>query len=148
MDEQSSSVTLCTKISTKTPIRACLSCWPRRVSTPGREYAPSIPMGNRQGCSAQCRDSTPEDTRDVQPTIDGGVAPVQVPIAPYASLESGQRTSLYGYLTVDDPLTYREATEHKTQAAIFRLTLLATAISAGAGLVLGRGLIVVALRAP
>ena len=54
--------------------------------------------------------------------------------------ESGQRTSLYGYLTVDDPLTYREATEHKTQAAIFRLTLLATAISAGAGLVLGRGL--------
>jgi signal transduction histidine kinase len=94
--------------------------------------------GNRQGCSSA--GLTPVDTHNVQPTIDGGVAPVQVPIASYASLEGGQRTSLFGYLTVDDPLTYREATEHKTQSAIFRLTLLATAISAGAGLVLGRGL--------
>ncbi|MGH2390046.1 MAG: sensor histidine kinase [Chloroflexota bacterium] len=94
--------------------------------------------GARQGCSSV--GLTPVGSTDVQPTIDHGVAPIQVPIAPYASLANGQQTSVFGYLTLDEPLTYRQTTEHKTQSAIFRLTLLATAISAGAGLVLGRGL--------
>lgn len=94
--------------------------------------------GTQQGCSSA--GLTPVDSGSAQPTVDSGVGPIQVPIAPYASIAGGQQTSVFGYLTLDDPLTYRQATQHQAQSAIFRLTLLATAISASAGLVLGRGL--------
>ncbi|HVA90105.1 MAG TPA: HAMP domain-containing sensor histidine kinase [Chloroflexota bacterium] len=94
--------------------------------------------GVQQGCGSAGQ--TPPVSRQAQPTLDTEVAPVQVPIAPYSAIAGGQQSSVFGYLTLDDPLTYRDATQRSAQAAIFRLTLLATAISAGAGLVLGRGL--------
>jgi signal transduction histidine kinase len=94
--------------------------------------------GNQQGCDSAGQ--TAPDSHHIQPSIDTEVASIQVPIAPYSAIVGGQQNSVFGYLTVDDPLTYRQATQHSAQAAIFRLTLLATAISAGAGLVLGRGL--------
>jgi signal transduction histidine kinase len=68
-----------------------------------------------------------------------------VPLTTHAieELSSNQvtnHTSVFGSITVDQPLTYRHTTETKVRATIFQLSLIATAIAAGVGLLLGRGL--------
>ena len=60
-------------------------------------------------------------------------------IAPASSL-SPNRTSVFGYVILSDPLTYRQATQHTTQSAIFHISVVATTVAAISGLLLGRGL--------
>jgi len=74
------------------------------------------------------------------PEVDDQVTSNPTPIAPYAAITGGQSSSVFGYVTLDHPLTFRQETERTARAAIFRLSLVATAIAAGAGLLLGRGL--------
>lgn len=73
------------------------------------------------------------------PSPDDQVVSPPTWIAPATSLTTGQ-SRFFGYVTLSYPLTYRHATEHATQAAIFRISLAATAIAAISGLLLGRGL--------
>lgn len=73
------------------------------------------------------------------PAPDTQVASPPTWIAPVNALGSGQG-SIFGYVILSDPLTYRQTSEHSTRDAIFRISLIATAIAAGSGLLLGRGL--------
>ncbi|HWE63273.1 MAG TPA: HAMP domain-containing sensor histidine kinase, partial [Chloroflexota bacterium] len=73
------------------------------------------------------------------PAPDSQVSSPATAIAPVTALGNG-RASIFGYVILSNPLTYRYASEHSTQAAIFRISLIATAIAAGFGLLLGRGL--------
>ncbi len=74
------------------------------------------------------------------PTLAGDVSPMREPIASLGDIVAGKTTSVFGYVVVDDSLTYRRATQAEIQAVVFKLSLLATGLAAGAGLLLGRGL--------
>ena len=71
---------------------------------------------------------------------DDQVTSTPTAVAPATALAGGQTSSIYGYVVLSSPLTYRHATEHTTQEAIFRISIVATIIAAGSGLLLGRGL--------
>jgi signal transduction histidine kinase len=73
-----------------------------------------------------------------QPTID--VATATKPIESLESALNGTGTDVLGSVVVDEPLTYRHATERRVQRDVFELSLIATAVAAGVGLVLGRGM--------
>lgn len=74
------------------------------------------------------------------PTIDEEVTRVVRPIESLAAVPNPGQASVFGSVTVDQPLTFRQATERRVRATIFQLSLIATAVAAGVGLLLGRGL--------
>jgi signal transduction histidine kinase len=74
------------------------------------------------------------------PSMTDGIRSPRTPIAPFSDIMAGKTTSVFGYVQLDDPLTYRHTTLAEIQATVFKLSLLATAVAAGAGLLLGRGL--------
>jgi signal transduction histidine kinase len=73
-----------------------------------------------------------------RPTID--VATATKPIESLESALNGTGTNVLGSVVLDEPLTYRRATEQRVQRDVFELSLIATAVAAGVGLVLGRGM--------
>jgi signal transduction histidine kinase len=90
------------------------------------------------GCSSAGL-TTPQQG-SVTSEIDYGVSSNLTPIAPYGSIINGQSSSVFGFVRLDEPLTFRQATEQRSRAAILEISLVATAVAAGAGLILGRGL--------
>jgi len=50
------------------------------------------------------------------------------------------QSSIFGFVQLSDPLTYRSSIERSTQSAIFHISIVATIIAAASGLLLGRGL--------
>ncbi len=62
------------------------------------------------------------------------------PIESLESSTSSSATSALGSVVLDEPLTYRQTTERRVQRAVFELSLIATAVAAAVGLLLGRGL--------
>ena len=94
--------------------------------------------GNRQDCSASGVLLPPES--QFGETIDYDVAPARAPIASHTAIVGNQASSVFGYVTVDELWTDRGAALRRAQEGIFKLSLVATAVAAGAGLLLGRGL--------
>jgi signal transduction histidine kinase len=89
------------------------------------------------GCSTAGLVTLSNDTP--APAPDTQVSSPATQIAPVTGLSNGQ-SSIFGYVILSDPLTYRQATENSTREAIFRISVIATAIAAASGLLLGRGL--------
>jgi signal transduction histidine kinase len=94
--------------------------------------------GGILGCSDVGLDVPPNTTP--MPSIDSEVPRTTRPIEPLTTAQYSSQSSVLGSVAVDEPLTYRHATERQVQEAVFQLSLIATAIAAVVGLVLGRGL--------
>lgn len=92
--------------------------------------------GGTLGCSDVGLD-VPPGTSPL-PSVDS--ARVTKPIQSLESSMSGNSSSVLGSVVLDEPLTYRHATEQRVQQDVFDLSLIATVVAAGIGLLLGRGL--------
>jgi signal transduction histidine kinase len=92
--------------------------------------------GGTLGCSDVGLDF-PADTSP-RPTID--IARVVKPIGSLESTVGESGSGVLGSVVLDEPLTYRHATEQRVQQDVFEISLIATVVAAGVGLLLGRGL--------
>ena len=92
--------------------------------------------GGTLGCS-DVGLAVPDDTSP-RPTID--TARVVQPIQSLESSMSGNASGVLGSVVLDEPLTYRHATEQRVQRDVFEISIIATVVAAGVGLVLGRGM--------
>jgi signal transduction histidine kinase len=94
--------------------------------------------GITQGCS-DAGLYVPPGTSPM-PTIDTQVPLINHPIQSLNGSTRPSPPSVFGSITIDEPLTFRHDTERRVQAEIFQFSLIATAIAACVGLLLGRGL--------
>lgn len=88
-------------------------------------------------CSSSGLNELTGNATSLTPDTEAQSAPTAIAPATPLTL-SGE--SVFGYVVLSDPLTYRQSTEHSTQTAIFNISLVATTIAAVSGLLLGRGL--------
>jgi signal transduction histidine kinase len=94
--------------------------------------------GGQLGCSADGLVSPPGVS--TLPSVDDRLPRAIRSIAAMTSRDTGDQAGVLGTIAVDQPLTYRVPTERRVQDDVFHISLVATAVAAGVGLLLGRGL--------